>query len=175
MGKYPDVNNCPRTPKIIDLLRIVHTKCAPISRWSHLDGVCTSMSFGCSFSAIPNTSSISCGSTRGRTEVVFLLECRDDISPHLKACHLSRSGLEEYEVILASGRHFRHSQGKVEGSAGLPPPPLRPWPFLEASSILSASSTHRVLKENKEPRSDWSFPCERNTSDIWLYRSHRIT
>ena len=43
---------------------------------------------------------ITCGSSRGRTETVFLYECRDDISVHLKNCSLSRSNLKEYEVIL---------------------------------------------------------------------------
>ena len=44
--------------------------------------------------------SLECGSSRGRTETVFLYECRDDISSHLKNCCLSRSNLKEYEVIL---------------------------------------------------------------------------
>jgi hypothetical protein len=43
---------------------------------------------------------IECGPSRGRTETVFLYECRDDISVHLKSCCLSRSNLKEYEVIL---------------------------------------------------------------------------
>ena len=84
-----------------------------LSRCPHLDGVYTSMSFGCSFSAIPSISSILCGSTRGRTEVVFLLECRDYISPHFEACHLSRSGLEEYEVILARAGIFDTPKEKL--------------------------------------------------------------
>jgi len=43
---------------------------------------------------------IECRPSRGRTETVFLYECRDDISVHLKSCCLSRSNLKEYEVIL---------------------------------------------------------------------------
>ena len=43
---------------------------------------------------------IECGPSRGCTETVFLYECRDDISVHLKSCCLSRSNLKDYVVIL---------------------------------------------------------------------------
>ena len=43
---------------------------------------------------------LDCGSPRGRTETVFLYECRDDITTILKNCFLSRVNLKEYEVIL---------------------------------------------------------------------------
>ena len=43
---------------------------------------------------------LDCGSSRGPTETVFLYECWDDITAHLKNCFLSRADLKEYEVIL---------------------------------------------------------------------------
>ena len=43
---------------------------------------------------------LDCGSSRGRTETVFLFECRDDVTTHLKICFLSHANLKEYEVIL---------------------------------------------------------------------------
>ena len=39
---------------------------------------------------------LDCGSSRGRSETVFLYECRDDLTAHLKYC-LSRADLIEYE------------------------------------------------------------------------------
>ena len=33
---------------------------------------------------------LDCGSSRGRTETVFLYECRDDVTTHLKNCFSSR-------------------------------------------------------------------------------------
>ena len=38
---------------------------------------------------------LDCGSSRGRTERVFLYECGDDVTTHLKVANL-----KEYEVIL---------------------------------------------------------------------------
>ena len=43
---------------------------------------------------------LDCGSSRGRTETVFLFECQDDVTTHLKICFLSHANLKEYEVIL---------------------------------------------------------------------------
>ena len=43
---------------------------------------------------------LDCGSSRGRTETVFLYECRDDVTTHLKNCFSSRANLKEYKVIL---------------------------------------------------------------------------
>ena len=41
-----------------------------------------------------------CGSSHGRDEIVRLVECNEDISYHLKSCHLSRCTLKEFELIL---------------------------------------------------------------------------
>lgn len=43
---------------------------------------------------------LDCGSSRGRAEAVFLCECRDDETTHLKIVFLSHANLKEYEVIL---------------------------------------------------------------------------
>ena len=43
---------------------------------------------------------LDCGFSRGRSETVFLYECREDLTAHLKNCFLSRADLKEYEVIL---------------------------------------------------------------------------
>ena len=42
-----------------------------------------------------------CGEWRGKREVVRLLECKDDISIHLRAFHPSRENIEEWQLILA--------------------------------------------------------------------------
>ena len=57
---------------------------------------------------------LDCGSSRGRSEIVFLYECRDDLTAHLKNCFLSRADLKEYEVILqrAGLEHLSHEQVK---------------------------------------------------------------
>ena len=38
-----------------------------------------------------------CGSSRGRTETMFLCEYRDDVTTHPKDCFLSRANLKEYK------------------------------------------------------------------------------
>ena len=55
------------------------------------------MADGCSLS---KKGFLDCGSSRGRSETVFLYECRNDLTAHLKNCFLSRADLKEYEVIL---------------------------------------------------------------------------
>ena len=43
----------------------------------------------------------SCGGFRGSDTVCRLRECQEDITIHLKTCHLSKlSGMMEYELIL---------------------------------------------------------------------------
>lgn len=53
----------------------------------------------CCFLSIGNAGA--CGEWRGKSEVVRLLECKDDISIHLRAFHLSREDIEEWQLILA--------------------------------------------------------------------------
>ena len=49
---------------------------------------------------------IACGEPRGTVEVISLIECVDDITHHLKSCHLSRVKVMEYELILARAGLF---------------------------------------------------------------------
>lgn len=49
---------------------------------------------------------ISCGESRGVIEVQSLLDCQSDISGHLASCHLSKSDLKEYELILVRAGLF---------------------------------------------------------------------
>ena len=65
----------------------------------------------CSFS---KKGFLECGSSRGRSKTVFLYECRDYLSAHLKNCFLSRADLKEYEVILqrAGLEYLSHEQVK---------------------------------------------------------------
>lgn len=51
----------------------------------------------CSFS---ERVGISCGESRGVHRIQNLLECESDISSHLATCHLTKSNLKEYELIL---------------------------------------------------------------------------
>ena len=43
---------------------------------------------------------LDCGSLRGRLETVFLYECRDDLTTHLKNCFFCHVQPSEYKVIL---------------------------------------------------------------------------
>ena len=49
---------------------------------------------------------ITCGSSRGVSDVVKVSECRDTVIAHLESHHLSKSGLTEAELILARAGHF---------------------------------------------------------------------
>ena len=42
-----------------------------------------------------------CGSSRGLTELVRLIDCNDPIETHLSSVHLSHEKLSEHELILA--------------------------------------------------------------------------
>ena len=46
---------------------------------------------------------IACGESRGKVEVMSLIECVDDITHHLKSCHLLRVKVMEYELIFGQG------------------------------------------------------------------------
>ena len=48
------------------------------------------------------------------TPHVVLYECRDDLTPHLKSCFLSRADLKEYEVILQRAGFGRLSHEQVK-------------------------------------------------------------
>ena len=54
-----------------------------------------------------------CGDFRGEKTLSSLLECRDDVSSHLKRFHLSK-GLLEYELILFRAGHFGLSEERIK-------------------------------------------------------------
>ena len=41
--------------------------------------------------------------------MISLIECVDDVTYHLKSCHLSRVKVAEYELILARAGNFHPS------------------------------------------------------------------
>lgn len=43
---------------------------------------------------------ICCGENRGMTNIVNLNECQQNIQVHLSSCHISKSNLKEYELLL---------------------------------------------------------------------------
>ena len=57
----------------------------------------------CSFFGIRG---MSCGDDRGQKGVVNLRDCVEDVSVHLASCHLSKSGLNESQLILARSGLF---------------------------------------------------------------------
>ena len=46
---------------------------------------------------------ITCGESQGKVDVISLIECVDDVTYHLKSCHLSRVKVTEHKLILARG------------------------------------------------------------------------
>ena len=50
--------------------------------------------------------SICCGENRGASNLVNLNECQQDVEVHLSSCHLSRSNLKEYVLILLRAELF---------------------------------------------------------------------
>ena len=54
-----------------------------------------------------------CGDFRGVNILTPLIECRDDISAHLKRFHLSSEDVLEYQLILACAGHFCLREEKV--------------------------------------------------------------
>ena len=68
----------------------------------------------CSFSELAKSS---CGEFRKSPNIVRkLLECKDDITGHLQACHLSRlvGKIEEYELILVRAGIFDFPPNQLE-------------------------------------------------------------
>lgn len=57
---------------------------------------------------------ITCGSSRGLSQMVKVDEYQDKITTQLKICHLSKSGLDEAEVILSRAGHFDVTKDQVE-------------------------------------------------------------
>ena len=56
---------------------------------------------------------ITCGESRGKVDVISLIECVDDVVYHLKSCHLSRVKVTEYELLLAGMGNFHPSHDEI--------------------------------------------------------------
>ena len=56
----------------------------------------------------------SCGPSRGRSGVVRLSDCNDDVANHIVSCHLSKEALSENELILARAGLFNVSPEDAE-------------------------------------------------------------
>lgn len=70
------------------------------------------MTSECCFLSVGNSGA--CGEWRGKSEVVRLLECNDDISIHLRAFHLSRENIEEWQLILARVGLFNIEEVRIQ-------------------------------------------------------------
>ena len=64
-----------------------------------------------SFSVVLNEH---CGPNRGEEKLIFLRECKQEISNHLRRCHLSRENVTEIDLILARAGLFDLSASKVK-------------------------------------------------------------
>ena len=65
----------------------------------------------CSFYVILNEH---CGPNRGEGKIIFLRECGNEISNHLRRCHLSCENVTEIDLILARAGLFDLSASKVK-------------------------------------------------------------
>ena len=63
---------------------------------------------------------ITCGESRGKVEVISLIECVDYVIYHLKSCHISRVKVAEYELILARAGNFQPSHDEITKLAVCP-------------------------------------------------------
>ena len=57
---------------------------------------------------------IACGSSRNLSQMVKVHECQDTITTQLETCHLSKSGLNEAELILSRADPFVVTKDQVE-------------------------------------------------------------
>ena len=57
---------------------------------------------------------ITCGSSRGLSQMVKVDEYQDTITTQLEICHLSKSGLSEAELILSRAGHFDLTKDQVQ-------------------------------------------------------------
>ena len=56
----------------------------------------------------------SCGPSRGRSGVLRLSNCNDDVANHIVSCHLFKEALSENELILAKAGLFNVSPEDAE-------------------------------------------------------------
>ena len=86
---------------------------------------------------------IACGEPRGKVEVISLIECMDDITQHLKSCHLSRVKVMEYELILARAGIFHLPKDEIRKMTVCPKHRHnlgKYWRPLKRASILNIRS-----------------------------------
>ena len=121
------------------------------------------MADGCSLS---KKGFLDCGSSRGRSETVFLYECRDDLTAHLKNFFLSPADLKEYEVILQrAGLVF----------ACFSSPSLWSWKVLEAFKAVSVPRTQKNTYQHQKSRRHQPCHSKGGVSAVWDIFSHRLT
>ena len=65
----------------------------------------------CNFTEIKK---ITCGRSRGLSQMVKVDEYQDTITTQLEICHLSKSGLSEAELILSRAGHVYVTKDQVE-------------------------------------------------------------
>jgi len=61
-----------------------------------------------------------CGESRGKVYVISLIQCGDDVTYHLKSCHLSRVKVTEHVLILARVGNFHPSHAEITKLADCP-------------------------------------------------------
>ena len=91
--------------------------------------------------SLSNLQNILCGESCGMSTNVNLLEFTEDIHIHLVSCHLSKSSLKEYEIILARADLFHLEKEQLKSS--LPKSSKHSSLILETSSFLLISRTCR--------------------------------
>ena len=106
---------------------------------------------------------LDCGSSRGRTETVFLYECRDDVTTHLKNCFLSRANQKKNEVILQGG-----------GLDRLCSPSLWYGQVLEAFKAVSVSRAQRTTYQRKKSWRDQPCHGQGGVSVVWHICADRL-
>ena len=116
---------------------------------------------------------LDCGSSRGRSETVFLYEYQDDLTAHLKSCFLSRADLKEYEVILQRAGLEGLSHEQVKNC--LSSPSLWSCKVLETFKVVSVPRTQRNTYQCQKLRRDQPCHSKGGVSAVWDICSHRLT
>ena len=93
---------------------------------------------------------LDCGSSRGRTETVFLYECRDDVTTRLKNYFLSR--VADLSVL------FHYNIGRQKLTLRVSGLLKQIWPFLTRKLRACARASYRYDVGNGIRSLDWSIP-----------------
>ena len=100
---------------------------------------------------------LDCGSSRGRTETVFLYECRDDVTTHLKNCFSSRVKPERIWGHPAKGWPWPFVSWISENITCLCSPSLWYGQVQEAFKAVSVSGGQRTTYQRQKSWRDQ--PC----------------